>query len=111
MKSKIIVKNRFITACLDLNEILYVAKELRKVIVYTDEKQYWEYCVMERILDQADERIYRCHHSLAVNMDKIHEITGDGVILCDERELNMCRSALQGTKKAWGKYLEIGRHR
>jgi DNA-binding LytR/AlgR family response regulator len=66
---------------------------------------------MERILEQADGRIYRCHHSLAVNMDKIHEIMSSGVVLCDGQELNMCRSALQGTKRAWETYLEIGRHR
>jgi DNA-binding LytR/AlgR family response regulator len=105
LESKITVKNRFFKVCLEKNEVLYVVKDLRKVTVYTEEKQYWEYCVMERILNQTDDRMYRCHHSLAVNMDKIREVVGDGVILCGGRKLSMCRSALQGTKKAWGNYL------
>jgi DNA-binding LytR/AlgR family response regulator len=107
----VIIRNRFLTVSLAQGEIFYVEKELRKVVVHTQAGRYWEYCVMERILNQTDCRMHRCHHSLSVNLDKIHEIVGEGIILLNGQRLDMCRSALQSTKRAWVKYLALGKHR
>jgi two-component system LytT family response regulator len=105
MGRNIIVKNRFDTVRLDENSILYIEKELRKVIVHTEQKNYWEYCVMDKILGQADEQIYQCHRSLAVNLDKIAEITNTESILQNGHRLYMCRAALQKLRRVWEAYL------
>jgi DNA-binding LytR/AlgR family response regulator len=102
---KIIVKNRFCAARLDEDSVLYVRKALRKVVVYTESGSYWEYGPMEKILKQASDRMFRCHRSLAVNMDNIREFTTGGLVLADGRKLSMCHAALRGVKKACGAHL------
>jgi two-component system response regulator AgrA len=101
LKKEIVVSNRFCTVNLDRDAILYVEKSLRKVVICTEEKSYWEYCVMENILDRIDDRMYRCHRSLAVNLDKVREITKDCLILQNGQRLCMCRSNLRNVRKAW----------
>jgi DNA-binding LytR/AlgR family response regulator len=60
---------------------------------------------MEAMLMRLDDRIYRCHHSLAVNMDAIRSISRDTIELIDGSTITMCRSATSRAKKAWLDYI------
>ena len=102
----IFIRNRYESVLLDTEEVLYALNDKRRVIVYTDDKSYWAYCSMEHILEQADERIYRCHYSLAVNLDQIKGINESGVLLMNGAKLTMCRAALRQTKKVWLSHIE-----
>jgi DNA-binding LytR/AlgR family response regulator len=90
---------------LDIEEIFYVLKEKRKVVVYTKDRCYWEYGSMDDIIDQGDERLFRCHYSLAVNLAHIREIGACDVCLANGTQIAMCRAALTDTKKAWVDYV------
>jgi len=95
------IANRFQTAYIACRDVSYVAQERRKIVVHTAFGEYWEYCSMETMLMRLDDRMYRCHHSLAVNMDVIISISKQSVELSDGSTLSMCHEAIWRTKKAW----------
>jgi hypothetical protein len=60
---------------------------------------------MDEILYRIDDsRIFRCHQSLAVNLEHINAFSNGNVILQNGEELNMCRTAWQKTKRMWTRY-------
>jgi DNA-binding LytR/AlgR family response regulator len=95
------IKNRFQTALVAYGDISYIEQAHRKIIVHTTFGEYWEYCSMEAMLKRLDARMYRCHHSLAVNMDVIRSVSRNIIELSDGSTLSMCHAAMSGTKKAW----------
>jgi DNA-binding LytR/AlgR family response regulator len=95
------IDNRFQTALIAYRDVSYVEQSNRKIIVHTAFGEYWEYCSMEAILMRLDDRMHRCHHSLAVNMDAIRSVSTNIVELEDGSTLSMCHAALGRTKKAW----------
>jgi DNA-binding LytR/AlgR family response regulator len=86
---------------IEYGDVSYVEQANRKIFVHTVVGEYWEYCSMEAMLMRLDDRMHRCHHSLAVNMDAIRSISRDCVELADGSTLSMCHAALGRTKKAW----------
>jgi DNA-binding LytR/AlgR family response regulator len=99
------VENRFQTACIDRGDVSYLEQVGRKIVVHTSFGEYWEYCSMEAMLERAGCGMYRCHHSLAVNMDAIVSVSKQGVELSDGSTLPMCHEAVWRTKKAWKSYI------
>jgi DNA-binding LytR/AlgR family response regulator len=95
------IKNRFQTAQVDCRDICYIEQIGRKIIVHTDYGEYWERCSMESMLMRLDERVFRVHHSLAVNLDEIRSVSRGSVELLDGCTLMMCREAAGRAKKAW----------
>ena len=96
-----IVKNRFRQSYVEYDEVFYMMKDLRKVVVHTAKGEEWEYGKMEELLARMDGRMVRCHHSLAVNMDKIHVFFPGGLELEDGTVLNMGIKVLRTVKKVW----------
>ncbi|MDR0357566.1 MAG: LytTR family transcriptional regulator [Clostridiales Family XIII bacterium] len=107
MGNEVVIKNRFHTARLDEDSILYMEKDRRKVFVYTEDENFWEYCKMKDMLDRMGTQMYHCHHSLAVNLDNVQEISCDELILFSGKKLYMCRSALSRVKKAWRRHIGV----
>ncbi|MDR2163778.1 MAG: LytTR family transcriptional regulator [Clostridiales Family XIII bacterium] len=99
------INNRFQSALIEYQDVSYLEQAKRKIIVHTFFGEYWEYCSMEAMLKRLDGRMYRCHHSLAVNMDMIRSISRSSVELSDGNILSMCHAALSRTKKAWLNYI------
>jgi DNA-binding LytR/AlgR family response regulator len=99
------INNRFQTALVAYADVSYVEQINRKIFVHTAFGEYWEYCSMEAMLMRLDNRMYRCHHSLAVNMDAIRSVSRKTVELKDGSTLAMCHAAIGETKKAWINYL------
>jgi DNA-binding LytR/AlgR family response regulator len=95
------IHNRFQSAHIAYSDVSYVEQARRKIVVHTSFGEYWEYCSMEAMLMRLDGRMYRCHHSLAVNMDVIRSISRNIVELADGSNLPMCHAAIGRTKKAW----------
>jgi DNA-binding LytR/AlgR family response regulator len=79
-------------------------KDMRRILVFTKDSEYWEYGSMERVSALADERFYQCHKSLILNMDKLLSVAGDHVVMYDGHLIHMCRKYLQKTKKKWIDY-------
>jgi DNA-binding LytR/AlgR family response regulator len=99
------INNRFQTALVAYGDVSFIEQLNRKIVVHTSSGEYWEYCSMEAMLNRADGRMYRCHHSLAVNMDAIVSVSRNTVELADGHVLSMCHAALGRTKKAWIDYI------
>jgi DNA-binding LytR/AlgR family response regulator len=95
------VNNRFQTALVAYSDVSYVEQVNRKIFVHTPFGEYWEYCSMEAMLMRLDDRMHRCHHSLAVNLDAIRSVSRNTVELRDGNVLAMCHAAIGETKKAW----------
>ena len=108
MAGKILIRNRYQMVLVNICDIFYVANEKRKVFVYVADKSYSEYCSMNDILKHGDDSLYRCHHSLAVNLEKLIKIDDSGLHLSNGACLTMCRASLQRAKKAWQLYLNKG---
>lgn len=96
-----IVKNRFRETYVEYDQVFYIMKDLRKVVVCTEKGDEWEYGKMENLLSRMDGRMVRCHYSLAVNADKIQVFFPGGLELQNGMVLNMGLKALRLTKKAW----------
>ena len=101
MNNGFLVKNRFQEIYLNCGEVLYFMKEMRKVFIYTDGKKLWEYGSIDDLMDRSDDRMFRCHYSLAVNLDQIRSFEQDCLTLANGITLGMCGKALRATKKAW----------
>jgi DNA-binding LytR/AlgR family response regulator len=101
------IENRFQTACVERRDVFYVEQVGRKIVVHTSFGEYWEYCSMESMLDRAGGCMYRCHHSLAVNMDVVISVSKQGVELSDGSILSMCHEAIWRTKKFWKSYISV----
>jgi DNA-binding LytR/AlgR family response regulator len=99
--NELCITNRFQTALIAYHDVSYIEQMNKKVFVHTASGGYWEYCTMESMLTRIDDRMYRSHHSLAVNMDRIRSIGKNTVEMSDGRQLSMCHAALCRTKKAW----------
>jgi DNA-binding LytR/AlgR family response regulator len=99
------INNRFQTAFVGYSDVFYIEQVGRKIFVHTSSGEYWEYCSMENMLMRLDDRMYRCHHSLAVNMDAIRSVSRKAVELNNGGALTMCHAAIGETKKAWIDYL------
>jgi DNA-binding LytR/AlgR family response regulator len=105
MESGILIRNRSRATYVLWDDIYYIMKDLRKVLVFTKDREYWEYGSIEDIDVSCDGRFYQCHKSLIVNMDKLLSIASDHVVMLDGRSIHMCRKYLQMTKKKWVCYL------
>jgi DNA-binding LytR/AlgR family response regulator len=101
MGALLYVKNRFQTVGMAYDDVVYVMQERRKIFVFTVMGNFWEYSSMDAMLSRMDGRMFRCHHSLAVNMDRIRSINRGNVVLFDGSALMMCHEAARRTKRAW----------
>jgi len=104
METGVLMKNRYRTAYLQWDDIFYIVRDLRRVLVYTADDEYWEYRTINSIVILLDERFYQCHKGLMVNLDKLRSVEDDHAVLVDGRSIHMCRSFLQKTKKELVRY-------
>ena len=105
MPKKLRIKNRFEETLINFSDVSYIEQCRSKIFIHSGEKTYWEYCSMEEILSRLDERMFRCHHSLAVNLDLIYSMRITELDLSVGQTLGMSRNALRLTKRAWEKRL------
>jgi DNA-binding LytR/AlgR family response regulator len=109
MGNGVLIINRFRIAYLPWDDIFFIIKNDRRILVYTKDDEYWEYGNIERIIAVADDRFYQCHKSLMVNLAKLQSINADHAVLIDGRPIHMCRAYLQRTKKKFLKYRKENR--
>ena len=84
MFDKITIKKKSGVYVLPLENIIYMEKDLRKVKVYTQIKEFEcidFYSKFENIYSSLDERFLCCHRSYIINMDKILGINESFILL------------------------------
>ncbi|MDR3073010.1 MAG: LytTR family transcriptional regulator DNA-binding domain-containing protein [Clostridiales Family XIII bacterium] len=99
------IRNRFEFALLPIRETLFVQKNNRRVLFFSETKDYWSYAKFNEVMMQADASFFICHSRLAVNLNRIYSIRGGMVTFSGGMQVKMCRSALRRTKKAWSNFI------
>jgi DNA-binding LytR/AlgR family response regulator len=85
------VSNRFETAVLNYDDVIYIRKELRKTLVYAYERYFWEYGKVDDIVIRMDDRMCRCHSHLAINKRNVTGLKPGQVVMKGGTVLSLCR--------------------
>ena len=73
-------------------DILFLEKDLRRIILHTKENDYMFYSSTEDILKKLGNRFIRCHRSYIINADHVVRIEGDSVILTNDIRIPLSRT-------------------
>lgn len=92
------------TTILDLNRILYIESNNRKIRIYMEETQYEIYKKMDELLDELPKNFLRCHQSYAVNMDMIRCLTADSIELQNQITVPISRGRKKDVYDTFLKY-------
>lgn len=99
------IETKKLTGRIDLDEIFYVEKDLRKTILVTEKEKITLYCAMEFIKAYTDDRFLDCHRSYLFNMDKIKQMTEQTVILENGDSIPLGRDCFRAGRKVYRNYL------
>lgn len=115
---RFIVKNIHGTFVLEMDDILYMEKALRKIKVHLEsscvaEKKYDTdkeciefYGKMQDAMNSLDTRFLYCHKSYIINMDKIVMMNDNTIRLKDKADVYMGKDTFARASKAVVKYFE-----
>jgi DNA-binding LytR/AlgR family response regulator len=71
---RIIVKNNHEIFFVDLQNIIFVEKQLRKAVIHTDHGEYTTTETLSSLEKKLDSNFFRCHNSFIINLKKIEKI-------------------------------------
>ncbi|QPC46475.1 LytR/AlgR family response regulator transcription factor [Mangrovibacillus cuniculi] len=74
MDSRLSVKFKGIVSYISFEDIIFIEKNGKKSIIYTEFEQYETYENLSVIVKQLDERFFPCHRSYIINVDYISQI-------------------------------------
>lgn len=87
-----------------LEEILYMEKFLRQIVVYTEKGAYTYYARFEDVIPSLDIRFFRCHRSYIVNLERITYLGDMNVKMDDESELMLSNNTIIRIRRQFEKY-------
>ena len=85
-------------------EIIYMEKDLRKIIMHTkkgDITFYGRYCDVMPLLD---ERFANCHRSFVLNMDEIRRLSENRIIMSNDDTIRFGIKCFNRLKRAYREY-------
>lgn len=107
-ESKIFVKTRYINRMLNVNEILYVESQKRKVDIYTKGEMIEIYAKMDELEKELGSGFFRCHRGYIVNMAYIMEYDAESIKLVNGKAVYMSKQKYNSFVKAFMHYLRSG---
>lgn len=107
-ENKIFVKTRYINRMLNVNEILYVESQRRKVDIYTKEEKLEIYAKMDELEKELGSGFFRCHRGYLVNMAYIMEYDTESIKLKNGKTVYMAKQKYNSFVKAFMHYLRSG---
>lgn len=107
-KRQIFIKTRYMNRTLNVDEILYMENQKRKVIIYTEKEKIEFYAVMSELKEQVGERFYRSHRGYLVNMAYIAEYNMDTIWLSNGNRVYLSKDKYQDFVKQYMRYLRNG---
>lgn len=110
MKGYLAVKNKHQVTRVSVEEVMYILRDGRRLIVTTEEKEYVYYERIEAIKSRLSESFYRPLDRCIVNMDylKSVDVLKRRMIFRNGDELFLGRDACSKTKAAFYSYLLKG---
>lgn len=88
-----------------LDEIIYIEKNRREIILITNNGSVAFYSVMAHIKQYTDERFLDCHRSYLFNMDKIRGMKDQMVHLDPDYYVFLGREAFRKGRKIFRNYI------
>lgn len=108
LNGSIPIKSRKETANVNLDDVLFISKQLRKVIVHTCERQYEYYSKMSEVPEHLDDRFFKCHYSLYINLEKVRSMRDNTIYFNTGKSVLIGTTNFFKTKKAYFKYIQTG---
>ncbi len=101
----IVVRNNKQIAKVMLEEILYVLRDKRRVLM-TAEEDFVFYERMNTVVKHLDERFAGILESCYINMDRVRSIRNEGVVFDDGRTLFLSRESVVKAKRLFFDYIK-----
>ncbi|MGL5714065.1 MAG: LytR/AlgR family response regulator transcription factor [Paraclostridium sp.] len=99
-KDTIVVKDRFKTAIIQINEILYIEVLRKEITIHTIDNEYLFKTSMSSVEGNlVKKNFYRCHKSYLINLKKVRLlIEKDNLVIVDNIEIPVSRYKLKALK-------------
>ncbi|MDR0425388.1 MAG: LytTR family transcriptional regulator [Clostridiales Family XIII bacterium] len=99
------VHTRSETVALRKDDIIYIESQLRLLIIHTIAKDYKYYGKLSDLMELLGEPFYRCHASLAINMDKLESASGCVLSMAGGHDIVLGRNKYQEARRTFLEYL------
>ncbi len=109
--SEFIVKNQHGIFVFQVEDIVYMEKNLRKICLYVrvlDSSKYEQiefYGRFEEVVPQLDDRFMHCHRSYIINMDEIVWMRGCEIFVMPDIRIHMGKDAYGRARRIFREYL------
>jgi DNA-binding LytR/AlgR family response regulator len=103
---RLVVRNKEGTFQITLDEIIFMEKNLRKIIIHTKHRDIEFYGKYSDILHYVDDRFLCCHRSYMFNMDEIVIMAQGGVFMTDNSNIYLGRDTFTRGNKTFHNYLK-----
>ena len=77
---------------INVNEILYIERDARKVRLITNVAEYTTYDSLTSLLNRLPDNFIRCHTGYIVNMDYVVSIHSNYLVMKDDRKISIGRT-------------------
>lgn len=104
-KKQLFIRTREKNITLNVDDILYLENEMRKIIVYTKRETITFYGVMSEIEKIVGTGFYRCHRGYLVNMAYVSEYDKDNIILNNGKKVYLSKERYQDFVKQYMRFL------
>lgn len=106
MSKKLIVKIRGGIHVIPLEEIIYMEKDLRRIIIHKEDESVGFYGQFKDVVPYLDDRFLFCHRSYIINMDEIVVMDCGGIYVTGNKSIFFGRDTYRKAKKIFVGYLK-----
>ncbi len=107
-KKQLFIKTRGKNITLNVDDILYLENEMRKIAAHTKMETITFYGVMSEIEKLLGTGFYRCHRGYLVNMAYVSEYDTDNILLNNGEKVYLSKDRYQDFVKQYMRYLRNG---
>ena len=109
--SEVIIKNRQGIFVFQVEDIVYMEKNLRKICLHAriaggqEQQQIEFYGRFAEIVTQLDDRFMHCHRSYVINMDEIVWMRGCEIFIMPNTRIHMGKDTYGRARRIFEEYL------
>lgn len=89
-----------------LDEIVYIMKKTRKIMIVTDTEIYEYYGKLEQVSQVLDRRFFACLNSCIINLDKVMRMENQIIYMTNGEPVPMGRDRFIRAKQYYTAYLK-----
>lgn len=107
-KKQLFIKKREKNITLNVDDILYLENEMRKIVAHTKRERITFYGVMSEIEKIVGTSFYRCHRGYLVNMAYVSEYDTNNILVNNGEKVYLSKDRYQDFVKQYMRYLRNG---